>query len=235
MRKPGRCSRRTCCPLRTHDEPGRTAGPGAVIVVGLTGGMGMGKSTAAGVFRRAGIAVFDADAAVHALQRRGGGAVAAIASLFPGTVRDGAVDRDLLRARVVGDEDALLHLESVLHPLVRHEECRFVACARRARRSMVVLDVPLLLESGGQARVDLVVVVSAPASVQRVRARRRGRMGEAQIDAVLARQMPDAAKRRLADVVVHTGLSRAHAGRPLRRLIVRLRQAPRRAPQCKKG
>jgi len=199
-----------------------------VIVVGLTGGMGMGKSTAAAVFRRAGIAVFDADAAVHTLQRSGGAAVAAIATLFPGTVRDGTVDRDLLRTRVVGDAAALRSLESILHPLVRREERRFVARARRARQRLVVLDVPLLLETGGQARVDVVVVVSAPASVQRVRARQRRRMGEAQIDAVLARQMPDVAKLRLADVVVRTGLSRAHAGRTLRRLIARLRQTPRR-------
>ena len=198
----------------------------------------MGKSTAAATFRRAGIAVFDADAAVHALQRRSGAAVAAIAALFPGTVRDGAVDRDLLRARVVGDAAALRRLESVLHPLVRREEQRFVARARRARRGMVVLDVPLLLEVGGQARVDLVVMVSAPVSVQRARVRRRRRMGEAQIDAVLARQMPDAAKRRLADVVVRTGLSRAHAVRALRRLVTRLRQRlPRRrtVPRSKQG
>ncbi len=196
-----------------------------MIVVGLTGGMGMGKSTAAEVFRRAGIAVFDADAAVHALQRRGGAAVAAIAALFPGTVRDGAVDRDLLRARVVGDAAGLRRLESILHPLVQREERRFVARARRARQGVVVLDVPLLLEGGGRARVDLVVVVSAPASVQRVRVLRRRRMSEAQIDAVLARQMPDAAKRRLADVVVRTGLSRAYAVRTLRRLVAKLRQA----------
>ncbi len=201
-----------------------------MIVVGLTGGMGMGKSTAAAVFRRAGITVFDADAAVHALQRRGGAAVAKIAALFPGTMRDGAVDRDRLRARVVGDASALLRLESVLHPLVRREEQRFLARARRARRGVVVLDVPLLLEVGGQARVDLVVVVSAPASVQRVRVRQRRQMDEAQIDAVLARQMPDAAKRRLADVVVHTGLSRAHAVRTLRRLMTRLREVPARVP-----
>ena len=209
-----------------------------MIVIGLTGGMGMGKSTAAAAFRRAGIAVFDADAAVHALQRRGGAGVAAIAELFPGTVRDGAVDRDLLRARVMGNAAALQRLESVLHPLVRREERRFVARARRARRDMVVLDVPLLLEVGGQARVDLVLVVSAPASVQRARVRRRRRMDEAQIDAVLARQMPDAAKRRLADVVVRTGLSRAHAVRTLRRLVIRLRQAPvrcRRSRRSKQG
>ncbi len=193
-------------------------------MVGLTGGMGMGKSTAASAFRRAGVAVFDADAAVHALQRRGGAAVAEVAARFPGSVRDGAVDRDLLRAEVVGDAEALRGLEAILHPLVRREEQRFLARARRAGRGVVVLDVPLLLETGGQARVDLVVVVSAPAPVQRARVRRRRRMSEAQVEAVLARQMPDAQKRRLADVVVHTGLSRAHAGRSLRRLVAKLRK-----------
>ncbi len=204
-------------------------------MVGLTGGMGMGKSTASAVFRRAGVAVFDADAAVHALQRRGGAAVAEVAARFPGCVRDGAVDRDLLRARVVGDAAALRDLEAILHPLVRREERRFLARARRARRGLAVLDVPLLLETGGQARVDLVVVVSAPAAVQRARIGRRRRMSEAQVDAVLARQMPDAAKRRKADVVVRTGLSRGHAARTLRRLIGGLRkgskvEAPPRTP-----
>ena len=195
-----------------------------MIVVGLTGGMGMGKSTAAAVFRRAGVAVFDADAAVHALQGRGGAAVAAVAARFPGTVRGGAVDRDLLRGRVVGDSAALRDLEAILHPLVRSEERRFLARARRARRAMVVLDVPLLLETGGAARVDLVVVVSAPAAVQRARVRRRRRMSEAQVEAVLARQMPDAAKRRRADVVVRTGLSRAHAARAVQRLVAGARK-----------
>ncbi|MGI3778260.1 MAG: dephospho-CoA kinase [Janthinobacterium lividum] len=196
-----------------------------MIVVGLTGGMGMGKSAAADVFRRAGIAVFDADACVHALQARGGAGVAAVGARFPGVVRGGAVDRDLLRARVVGDAGALRALERVLHPLVRREEGRFVRRARRAGRGVVVLDVPLLLETGGEARVDLVVVVSAPASVQRARVRRRRRMSEAQVDAVLARQMPDAEKRRRADVVVRTGLSRGHTVRALRRLIGGLRKA----------
>jgi dephospho-CoA kinase len=195
-----------------------------VKVIGLTGGIGMGKSTAAAAFRRARIPVFDADAAVHALQARGGAAVAPIDAAFPGTIRDGAVDRPALRAAVLGKPEELRRLERLMHPLVRAAEQRFLARARRARRRAVVLDIPLLLETGGEARVDTVVVVSAPAAVQRQRVRRRGRMTEAEIDSVLARQMPDAEKRRRADVVVRTGLSRHHAQRQLRRLIQGLLQ-----------
>jgi dephospho-CoA kinase len=193
-------------------------------VIGLTGGIGMGKSTAAGAFRRAGIPVFDADAAVHALQAPGGAALPAIAAAFPGTVRDGALDRAALRAAVLGQPAALKQLERILHPLVRRLEQRFLARARRAGKRAAVLDIPLLLEAGGAKRVDLVVVVSAPRAVQVERVRRRGKMTEAQIEAVLARQMPDAEKRRHADVVVRTGLSRHHANRALRRLILDLLQ-----------
>ncbi len=188
-------------------------------VIGLTGGIGMGKSTAAAAFRRAGLPVFDADAAVHRLQARGGRAVRAIGAAFPGSVRDGAVDRAALRAIVLPDPAALRQLEAILHPMVRAEERRFLAQARRDRRRAAVLDIPLLFETGGAARVDLVVVVSAPASVQRARVRRRRAMTETQIAAVIARQMPDAEKRRRSDVVVRTGLSRWFALRQLRRLI----------------
>ncbi len=188
-------------------------------VVGLTGGIGMGKSTAAAAFRRAGLPVFDADAAVHRLQGRGGAAVAAIGAAFPGTVRDGAVDRPRLRAAAIGDPAAMRTLERILHPLVRRAERRFLAASRRARARAAVLDIPLLLETGGDRRVDLVVVVSAPAGVQRARVRRRRQMTDSQIAAIVARQMPDAEKRRRADVVIQTGLSRGHAQRQLRRLI----------------
>ena len=191
-------------------------------VIGLTGGIGMGKSTAAAAFRRAGLPVFDADAAVHRLQARGGRAVRAIARAFPGTVRDGAVDRDALRQRVVFDTAALRRLEAILHPMVRQEERAFLARARRAGRRAVVLDIPLLLETGGDRRVDQVVVVSAPPDIQRHRVRRRRRMTEAQTRAVIARQMPDREKRRRADVVIETGLSRHHAWRQLRRFILGL-------------
>jgi len=190
-----------------------------VKIIGLTGGIGMGKSTIAAAFRRARIPVFDADATVHALQTRGGRAVRAIGQAFPGAVRNGAVDRAALRAIVIPDPPSMRVLERILHPMVRVAERAFLARARRARRPVVVLDIPLLLETGGERRVDLVLVVSAPRSVQRARVRARRRMTEAQIDTIIARQMPDAEKRRRADVIISTGLSRYHALRHLRRLI----------------
>ena len=190
-----------------------------MIVIGLTGGIGMGKSNAAAVFRRAGLPVFDADAAVHRLQGKGGRAVRPIEHAFPGAVRDGAVDRPALRRAVLADSAALHRLESIVHPLVRQEERAFLARARRAGRRAVVLDIPLLFETGGAGRVDRIVVVSAPPAIQRARVRGRGRMSPAQIEAVIARQMPDREKRRRADTVIRTGLSRHHAQRQLRRFI----------------
>ena len=188
-------------------------------IIGLTGGIGMGKSTVAAAFRRAGVPVFDADAAVHALQGRGGRAVRAIGDAFPGAVRDGAVDRAVLRAIAVPDPAAMRTLERILHPMVRAAEQAFLARARRAGRRVAVLDIPLLLETGGERRVDLVVVASAPRAVQRARVRARRQMTDAQIDTIIARQMPDAEKRRRADVVIPTGLSRRHALRRLKRLM----------------
>ena len=179
----------------------------------------MGKSTAAAAFRRACIPVFDADAAVHQLQARGGRAVRVIEAAFPGAVRDGAVDRMALRQAVLGNPDALARLEGILHPMVQQAERAFVARARRRGNRAVVLDIPLLLETGGDARVDRVVVVSAPRSVQLQRVRGRRRMNAADIAAVIARQMPDAEKRRRADVIVRTGLSRHHALHAISRLI----------------
>ena len=190
-----------------------------MIILGLTGGIGMGKSTAAAAFRRARIPVFDADAAVHRLQARGGRAVRAIAEAFPGTVRDGAVDRSTLRHIVLGDPDALTRLEGILHPMVRQEERAFVARARRRGDRAVVLDIPLLLETGGDQRVDRIVVVSAPRDVQTHRIRARRRMSDSDIAAVIARQMPDREKRRRADVVIRTGLSRNVSLKALSRLI----------------
>ena len=188
-------------------------------IVGLTGGIGMGKSTAAAVFRRAHIPVFDADATVHKLQAPGGRALPAIAAAFPGTVRDNRLDRAALRAAVLGNPEALTRLERIVHPLVRAEERAFLARARRAGSRAAVLDIPLLFETDGGRRADLVVVVSAPRAIQVHRVRRRRGMNAADVAAVIARQMPDAEKRRRADVVVHTGLSRHHAQRQLRRLI----------------
>jgi dephospho-CoA kinase len=179
----------------------------------------MGKSTAAAAFRRARIPVFDADAAVHALQARGGRAVRAIAAAFPGTVRDGQVDRAALREAVLGKPHQLRKLEALVHPLVRQAERAFLARARRAGSRVAVLDIPLLLETGGDRWVDMVMVVSAPRAVQIHRVRLRRKMSLEDIAAVIARQMPDREKRRRADLVVQTGLSRHHANRRIRRLI----------------
>jgi dephospho-CoA kinase len=196
-------------------------------VLGLTGGIGMGKSTAAQTFRRLGVPVFDADEAVHRLQARGGRAVAPIGAAFPGTVRGGAVDREALRRAVLGDEQgapgALRRLEAIVHPLVRAEERRFLAAARRRGERLAVLDIPLLFETGGEQRVDQVLVVSAPAAIQRARVLARRGMTEERLAAILARQMPDALKRRRADHVVGTGLSRHAAQRHIRRIVRELR------------
>jgi len=191
-------------------------------VIGLTGGLGMGKSTAAGAFRRAGAAVFDADLAVHRLQAAGGAAVPAIAALVPQAVRDGAVDRAVLRAAVVSEPGLLSRLEAIVHPLVRREQRRFLARARARGARRVVLDVPLLFETGGARVCDLVVVVSAPPAIQRLRVRRRRRMSDGEAARLIARQMPDREKRRRADLVVRTGLSRWHSLRQIRRLLWRL-------------
>ncbi|BDG75198.1 dephospho-CoA kinase [Roseomonas fluvialis] len=199
-----------------------------MIVLGLTGGIGMGKSTATATLRRLGVPVFDADAAVHRLQSKGGRAVVPIAAAFPGTVRDGRVDREALRRAVIGNTDALRRLERIVWPLVRDEERRFLAQARRSGARIVALDVPLLFENGGQGRVDQVVVVSAPAAVQRARVMRRPGMTAERFAAIHARQMPDAEKRRRADHVVRTGLSRFFAQAAVRRMIKRMRgSAPR--------
>lgn len=194
-----------------------------MIVIGLTGGIGMGKSTAAAVFRRAHIPVFDADTAVHRMQARGGAAVPAIAAAFPGCVRDGAVDRTLLRRAVFGQPEALRRLEAILHPMVRRAELDFLARARRTGRPIAVLDIPLLFETRGEQLTDLVVVVSAPAALQRHRVALRRGMSQADAAGLIARQMPDREKRRRADVVIQTGLSRRHAQRRLVRLIAELR------------
>ena len=193
-------------------------------IVGLTGGIGMGKSTAAAAFRRAHIPVFDADLAVHRLQAKGGRAVKAIDGAFPGTIRDGAVDRPALRQAVLGSRDALTRLEHILHPMVEAEERAFIGRARRAGKRAVVLDIPLLFETKSDERVDTVVVVSAPRSLQIHRVGLRRRMSKVDIEAVISRQMPDAEKRRRADVVVRTGLSRNHTLRVLNRFIRGLRR-----------
>jgi dephospho-CoA kinase len=188
-------------------------------IVGLTGGIGMGKSTAAAAFRRAGVPVFDADATVHALQRPHGRALAAIETTFPGTVVGGELNRAALRARVLADPAAMRQLEHILHPMVRQAQRRFLARARFSAAPFVVLDIPLLFESGGYRSVDHIVVVSAPRKVQFARVRGRRHMPDSEIAAMIALQMPDAVKRRHADTVIRTGLSRYYAVRAIRRFI----------------
>jgi dephospho-CoA kinase len=173
-----------------------------MMVLGLTGSAAMGKSTVAGMFRAAGVPVFDADHAVHELYA--GEAAPLIAVAFPGTVIDGVVDRAALRTRVLGDDAAMERLEGIVHPLVRAREAAFRAQAGKDGVRLIVLDIPLLVETGGEARVDAVAVVSAPAEVQLTRLRERG-LDEAAIEALLARQVPDAEKRRRAHFVIDTG------------------------------
>ena len=192
-------------------------------IVGLTGGIGMGKSTAAAAFRRARLPVFDADLAVHRLQAKGGRAVMPIEAAFPGTTRDGAIDRAALRRAVLADRHALTRLEHILHPMVEAEERIFVGRARRAGQRAVVLDIPLLFETAGDKRADTIVVVSSPRAIQAQRVARRRGMSKADVEAIIARQMPDADKRHRADLVVKTGLSRNHTLRILTRFIQTLR------------
>jgi dephospho-CoA kinase len=194
-----------------------------VIVVGLTGSIGMGKSETARMVRRLGIPVFDADAAVHALTARGGAAVAAVGAAFPGSVKDGAVDRAALGPQVLGDPAALKRLERILHPLVGRSRSAFLARARRARRPMVVLDIPLLFETRGDRRVDATIVVSAPYFLQTLRVLRRANMTPQKLADTRARQVPDAIKRRRADHVIRTGLGRRFALDALRRIVAGLK------------
>jgi dephospho-CoA kinase len=176
-----------------------------MIVIGLTGSIGMGKSTVAQMFAEEGAPAFDSDAAVHALYAPGGAAVAPVEAAFPGVVKDGGVDRDALSARVVRDDAAIKRLESIVHPLVRQAQAEFLQKNRDAGTRCVVLDIPLLFESGGAKLVDKVVVVSAPAEIQRERVLARPGMTPEKFEAILARQTPDAEKRAVADFVIDTG------------------------------
>jgi dephospho-CoA kinase len=196
-----------------------------VIIVGLTGSIGMGKSTASAMLRRMGVAVFDADRVVHQLLAPGGAAVTKVEAAFPGTrTKSGGIDRSRLAARVFGDPQALARLEGILHPMVAEAERHFLAQARGRGEPLAVLDIPLLYESRGAARCDYVIVVSAPTMVQRQRVMRRPGMTESRFAAILKQQMPDAEKRRRADFVVPTGLDRGVSQRRLRTIVAELRQ-----------
>jgi dephospho-CoA kinase len=188
-------------------------------VIGLTGSIGMGKTTAAAMLRRLGLPVHDADAEVHRLQAPGGPALPAIGAAFPGTVRDGVLDREGLRRALAADPRGWPVLERILHPLVRAAEERFLARARAAGRRAAVLDIPLLFETGAERRCDVVITVTAPAFVQRARVLRRPGMTPARLAAMLARQTPDAEKRRRADFVVDTGHGRRQTLRTLAKIL----------------
>lgn len=174
-----------------------------MIVLGLTGSIGMGKSTTAKMFAEAGVPVHDSDEAVHRLYA--GAAAPLVEAAFPGIVQDGSVDRTRLAERVLGNPEALKTLEGIVHPLVRADASAFLEKHRQAGAPIAVLDIPLLFETGGRDRVDRVVVVTAPAEVQRARVLARPGMTEQKFEAILARQVPDAEKRRLADFIIDTG------------------------------
>lgn len=192
-------------------------------VVGLTGGMGMGKSTVAAMFRQAGIPVFDADAVVRQLQADHGAALGRIAELVPQAVTAGHLDRGILRRAVLEQPGLLRQLEAILHPMVRAARTVFLARNRRQGARCVLLDIPLLFETGGQRVCDQVLVVSAPARVQAGRVARRRGLPRAEARRLIARQMPDAMKRRLADTVIDTGVSLGATQRQVRSLIKALK------------
>ena len=196
-----------------------------MIVLGLTGSIGMGKSTAAAMFRAMGVPVHDADATVHRLLAHDRQVHSEIAARFLGTVNAGHVDRQALGAAVFADPAARRDLEDILHPRVRRAAKRFLRKHRVLGASLVVLDIPLLYETGGERNVDLVVVVSAPAFLQRRRVLRRPGMDAARFAGILASQMPDREKRRRADFVVETGLGKAYTFASLKRIVSHVRAA----------
>jgi dephospho-CoA kinase len=190
-----------------------------MVILGLTGSIGMGKSTAASLLRRLGVPVHDADAAVHRLTGPGGKAVPLVEAAFPGVTGPAGVDRLKLGAIVFNDAAALKRLEAILHPMVRAAEQCFLRRMAARRESVVVLDIPLLYETGAERRCDAVIVVSAPAFLQRARVLGRPGMTEAKFRAILAKQVSDAEKRRRADFVVDTGHGRLTTLQQLAKLI----------------
>ena len=200
-----------------------------MIRVGLTGSIGMGKSTTTAMFRQAGCPVYDADAEVHRLYSPGGAAVAPVEAAFPGVTVAGAIDRARLSTRVLGDPEALKHLNAIVWPLVGAARADFIRDAENADAPFAIFDIPLLYEAGGEKGVDVVVVVSAPADVQRGRVLARPGMTEQKFAAILAAQTPDADKRARADFVIDTGAgldsARARVGEIIAALRARAKQA----------
>ena len=196
-----------------------------MIILGLTGSIGMGKSATASLFREEGVPVYDADAAVHGLYAQGGAAVKPLEDAFPGVTDAGAVDRTKLRARVLNDPEAMKRLESIVHPLAGQAQLDFRRAAYAEGAPFAVLDIPLLFETGGDQRCDYTLVVTAPAHVQRERVLSRPGMNAETFEAILARQMPDADKRARADFILSTAhgfdYARDHV-RAIVRLMIRL-------------
>jgi len=195
-----------------------------MIILGLTGSIGMGKTTAANMFAEAGVPVYSADDAVHRLYA--GRAAPLIEAAFPGTVVDGTVDRAKLSASVLGKPEALKRLESIIHPLVHEEEARFLAQALADGDDIALLDIPLLFETGGESRVDKVAVVSAPADIQRERVLARPGMTDEKFAAILARQMPDAEKRARADFIIDSSGDFEETRAQINAIIAELRGKP---------
>jgi dephospho-CoA kinase len=194
------------------------------FVLGLTGSIGMGKSATAEIFRRLGVPVHDADATVHELYR--GPAAPLIGAAFPGIVKDGAVDRAALSARVVGDGEAMHKLESIVHPLVRAWRLAFLEAAAAHGAKIVVVDIPLLYETGAETEVDAVLVVTAPETVQKQRIAARPGMTPEKLATIMAKQMPDSEKRRRADFIIDTSGGPGDAERQVRELLEMLEDAP---------
>lgn len=195
-------------------------------IVGLTGSIGMGKSTAAAALRRLGIPVHDADAEVHRLLRRDRELIAAIEAAFPGVAGTDGIDRSALGAKVFNDPAALRRLEALIHPRVRRSEIAFLRRMRAARRAIAVLDIPLLFETGGDARCDAAMVVAAPRFLQEQRVLARRGMTRERLTAIRRRQLSDEEKLRRADVVIPTGLDRRTALRILKQALAVLRVSP---------
>ena len=191
-------------------------------IIGLTGSIGMGKSTVAAMFEEAGVPVFDADAQVRAMQGPEGELTSAIEAVFPGSTGPGGVLRESLGAQVFGDSDALARLEAIVHPAVAQKRADFLA--KNANAPMAVFDIPLLFEKGGYEAVDVIVVVSAPAERQRERVLARSGMTEEKFEHILSLQVPDADKRLRADYVIDTGQSLAETAADVTELIEKLRQ-----------
>jgi dephospho-CoA kinase len=200
-----------------------------MVIVGLTGSIGMGKSTAAKMLRQMGVPVYDADAAVHALQAPGGAALSPIEAAFPGVVKAGVLDRQALGARVFGNKEALRRLEAIVHPLVAEKQRAFLRRAAQRGAPLVVLDIPLLFEGRGERRVDATLVVSAPAFLQRRRVLARPGMTGEKFAGILRQQVPDRTKRRLATVVIPTGLGLAPTRTALAKAVATLRKRRGRA------